>query len=290
MEPRAYGPYPYRPIAGRAPLAWPDGARIAFWVVPNIETFALDERVPGGTDRIPDVSAWGRRDYGNRVGVFRMMEAMARHGVRGTVALNSEVCDACPEIIAACMDLGWEFMGHGESNTRRLHEAGSEQQAADVIRRTLDRIEATTGARPRGWLGPGREQTWTTLDVLADEGCVYTADWDSDDQPVLMDIGGRPFVSLPYGAGVSDLQAFTLSHFTADDFERMTCRAFDVLYRESAEIARVAAISLHPFIIGLPHRIGALERALEHITAHDGVWRATGSEIADHFLGLQQAG
>ncbi len=284
MEPRAYGPYGYDAIIDRAPLGWPDGARIAFWVIPNIEAFPLDARVPGGRDQVPDVSAWGRRDYGNRVGVFRMMEVMARHGVRGTVALNSDICEVAPRIVEACLDLGWEIMGHCETNALRLDETDSEAAAEDLIRRTLERIERATGARPRGWLGAGRQETWSTLDVLAREGCVYTADWDSDDQPVLMDVGAKPFVSLPYGAGVSDLQAFERHHFTADDFERMIKAAFDVLYRESEISGRVAAISLHPFIVGLPHRIAALDRALEYITGHDGVWCATGSEIVEHFL------
>ncbi len=285
MEPRAYGPYPYSAIIDRAPLTWPDGARVAFWVVPNIEAFPLDVRVPGGLVHVPDVSAWGRRDYGNRVGVFRMMEAMARHGVRGTAALNSDVCDAAPRIVEECLRLGWEIMGHCETNALRLDEAGSEAAAEELICRTLERIERATGARPRGWLGAGRQETWSTLDVLAREGCDYTADWDSDDQPVAMDVGGKTFVSLPYGAGASDLQAFERHHFSADDFERMIKAAFDVLYRESEESGRVAAISLHPFIVGLPHRIDALDRALDYIRGHDGVWCATGCEIVAHFLG-----
>lgn len=284
MKPRAYAPYPYQPIIDRPKLVWPDGARIAFWVVPNIEFFALDERMADGPGLVPDVSAWGKRDYGNRVGVFRMMEVMARHGVRGTVALNADICDAHPRIVEECVNLGWELMGHCESNTRRLNEAGSEEEAARIIRNSLDRIEKATGTRPRGWLGAGRQETWNTLDVLTDAGCDYVVDWDSDDQPVSMDVAGGTMVSMPYGAGVSDLQAFNLHHHTADDFETMIRSAFDVLYRESEDSGRVASISLHPYLIGAPHRIGALDRALAHICSHDGVWRATGSEIVDHFL------
>ena len=288
MEPRQYGPFPYQPIIDRAPLEWPGGARVAFWVIPNIEAFALDERMPDGPGLIPDVSAWGKRDYGNRVAVFRMMEVMARYGVRGTVALNSEVCDVCPRIVEECLKLDWELMGHCESNTRRLNDAESEEEAARIIHATLDRIERQTGKRPKGWLGAGRQETWNTLDCLVAEGCSYVVDWDNDDQPVLIDVGGRPLVAMPYGAGVSDLQAFTLHHYTPDDFERMIRRAFDVLYREGKENGRVAAISLHPFIIGVPHRIDALERALAYICAHDEVWLATGEEIVAHFLSLER--
>jgi allantoinase len=289
MEPRPYGPFPYRPITQAPPLVWPGGARLALVVVPNIEFFPLDGRIPGAGPSVPDTSAWGRRDYGNRVGVFRLAEALARFGIRGTVALNSMVCDFCPEVVEKCLELDWELMGHGETNSVRLSDYGSDEEATACIRRTLDRIEAFSGRRPKGWLGPGRQQTWNTLDTIAAEGCTYTFDWDNDDQPVAMDVGGRTIVSLPYGAGVSDLQAFNQSHASAADFELMIRDAFDVLWRESERSGRVVGISLHPFIIGLPHRIGALERGLEYMCGHDGVWLATGQEITDCFLAQQAA-
>ena len=284
MEPQPYGPFPFRPIGDAPKLSWPGGARVALVVVPNIEFFPLDVRVPGGNPNIPDTSAWGRRDYGNRVGVFRMMDAMARFGIRGTVALNSMVCDYCPQVVEKCLELGWELMGHSETNAVRLSDLGSEENAAACIRRTLDRIEAFSGKRPKGWLGAGRQQTWNTLDVLVEEGCTYTFDWDNDDQPVAMEVNGKTILSMPYGAGVSDLQAFNTNKGSAADFERMIKDAFDVLYREAAESGRVVGISLHPYIVGLPFRIGALERGLDYICGHEGVWRATGEEIAESFL------
>jgi peptidoglycan/xylan/chitin deacetylase (PgdA/CDA1 family) len=208
------------------------------------------------------------------------------------VALNSMVCDFCPRVAERCLELDWELMGHSETNAVRLNDLGSEEEAADCIRRTLDRIGQFSGRRPVGWLGAGRQQTWNTLDVLAREGVRYTFDWDNDDQPVAMAAGGATIVSMPYGAGVSDLQAFNHLHFAAADFELMIRDAFDVLYREARESGsgRVVGISLHPFIVGVPHRIGALERALAYICGHDGVWRATGSEIADRVLARQPSG
>jgi hypothetical protein len=121
MQPQRSGPFPYVPINRRPRISWPNGARLALWVIPNIETFPLNEPVPGGTGLAPDVINWAPRDYGNRVGIFRMMEVMARHGVRGTVALNAEVCDDYPQIIEDARALGWEFMGHNQSNARLLH-------------------------------------------------------------------------------------------------------------------------------------------------------------------------
>ncbi len=286
MKPQPYGPFAYKPINNRPKLSWPDGAHVAFWVVPNIEVYALDEKISGSVN-IPDVSAWGRRDYGNRVAVFRMIEVMTRYGVRGTVALNSDACDVCPQVVDECLKHGWEMMGHCESNTRWLTNVKSEEEERRIVHDTLARIEKATGKKPKGWLGSARQETWNTVDILVEEGCSYTVDWDNDDQPVLMDIGGKPLVSMPYGAGVSDMQAINGYNYTADDFERMIKRAFDVLYRESAESGRVVAISLHPYLIGLPHRIDALDKGLEYICSHKGVWRATGEDIVNHFLAQQ---
>jgi len=128
MKPQRYGPFNYVPINRRPTITWPNGARVALWVIPNIETFPLNEPVPGGTGQAPDIINWASRDYGNRVGVFRLMEVMARHGVRGTTALNSEVCDDYPQIIEDAVKLGWEFMGHNQSNARYLHLMSPEEE------------------------------------------------------------------------------------------------------------------------------------------------------------------
>jgi allantoinase len=127
MKPGPYGPFPYSPIIRRPRLAWPGGARVALWVVPNIEFFSLETR-PGGLapGKIPDIPIWAMRDYGNRVGVFRLMEVLDRYGVRATVALNSDICVHHPEIIEEGEKRGWEWMGHNQSNSRRLNEVPAE--------------------------------------------------------------------------------------------------------------------------------------------------------------------
>ncbi|MCY4549755.1 MAG: polysaccharide deacetylase family protein [Defluviicoccus sp.] len=283
MEPSRSGPFPYIPINRRKKLVWPGGARLALWVIPNIEIFPLDEPVPGGTGMAPDIINWAPRDYGARVGVFRIMEVLERHGVRGTVALNSEVCDDHPEIVEDARALGWEFMGHNESNSRYLHHMEPEAER-DTVKRVFDRIEAATGSRPRGWLSSGLQESWHTLDYLIDNGADYVADWINDDQPYRMDVDGRQICSIPYSGEINDLPAMIRMGRTAEEFETMIKRQFDVLYREGAESGRVMAICLHPFVIGMPHRIGALEGGLDYICAHEGVWRATGSEIVDHYL------
>lgn len=146
MKPSPYGPFPYSPITQRPPLQWPNGARIAFWIVPNIEFFSLETRPGGiGPGKIPDIPTWAVRDYGNRVGVFRIMEVLDRHKLRASVALNSDICLQHPEIIEEGNKRGWEWMGHNQSNSRRLNEIPPEEEGA-VIRATLDTIERV--ARP----------------------------------------------------------------------------------------------------------------------------------------------
>ena len=288
MKPSSYGPFPYSPIVKRPPLAWPNGARVALWLIPNIEYFSLEEKVPAGAGgsgvKPPDVPAWAVRDYGNRVGIFRLMKVMDRYAIRGTVALNSELCVQHPFIIEECMARNWELMGHNETNTRRLNEVAPEEER-NIIRNTFATIERACGKRPRGWLSSGLQETWESVDLLAEEGCQYVGDWTNDDQPYAMQLaGGRQLLSVPYSFDINDKPVFEHKNRMPADFTEMICRQFDVLYEEGAESGRVMAIALHPYIIGMPYRIGALDKALDYICRHAGVWLATGSEIADHFL------
>lgn len=282
MKPQARGPFPYSPMPRRPKLTLPNEARVALWVIPNIEVFALDEHIEE-RDVIPNVPGYASRDYGARVGIWRLMEVLERYGIRATVALNSEVCDVYPEIIEEGVRLKWEFMGHNESNTRRLNAMDAEEERR-AVRNSLSRIEQATGKRPAGWLGSGLQETWHTLDYLAEMGCKYVADWVNDDQPYKMQIGERELVSLNYSHEINDKPAFEKRNRTAEEFENMIRRQFDVLYREGAASGRVMAIALHPYIIGVPHRIDALDSALKYICSHQGVWLATGEEIVDHYL------
>jgi len=287
MKPARYGPFPYSPIIRRPPLRWPNGAHVALWIIPNIEFFALDEKVPagsGGTGApVPDVPTWSSRDYGNRVGVFRLMEVLERHGIRATVALNSELCAEHPAIIEEGNKLRWEWMGHCESNTRRLNAAAPGEEPR-IIKNALAVIEQAAGTRPRGWLGSGLQETWDTLDLLAGEGCEYVCDWTNDDQPYIMTLaGGHTLVSVPYSHEINDKPAFERFHRTADEFREMICRQFDVLYREGAASGRVMAVAIHPYLTGVPHRIDAFDQALAYIGQHDRVWKTTGLEIARHY-------
>ena len=153
-----------------------------------------------------------------------------------------------------------------------------------MIRDALERIRQATGKKPVGWLGSGLAETWNTLDLLADEGCLYVSDWVNDDQPYRMNVGNRELVYLPYSYEINDSPQLYYRDRSIEEFELMIKHQFDVLYREAEHSARVMAICLHPFVIGVPHRIGGLQRALEYICSHAGVWKATGTEIVEAYL------
>jgi allantoinase len=287
MEPRDYGPFPYVPINDRPKLTWPNGARLAVWVIPNIEFFPLSRGIapqPGSpVGKPPSVRAWAQRDYGNRVGIWRLMDVLTKHGIRASPTLNSDICDHHPQIVRAAVELGWEILGHNQTNSVWLDALNPEEER-ETIRRTLSRIAEMTGRKPVGWLGSGLAETWHTLDFLVDEGCLYVADWVNDDQPYLMDIQGKPLVSIPYSYEINDSPFIQNRNGTIDEFEKAIRRQFDTLYAEGADSGRVMAICLHPYLIGVPHRIAGLDSALAYIRAHDGVWFATGEEIVRHWL------
>ena len=156
------------------------------------------------------------------------------------------------------------------------------RSSATALRRLLAPQEC---GRRAGWLGSGLQETWDTLDLLAAEGVEYVCDWCNDDQPYMMtQESGRGLVSLPYSHDINDKPAFEQLHRTAAEFQEMICRQFDVLYREGQESGRVMAIAVHPYLTGMPYRIDAFDAALQYICRHEGVWRATGSEIARHYL------
>jgi peptidoglycan/xylan/chitin deacetylase (PgdA/CDA1 family) len=266
-------PFPYQAIVDRPQIRWPGDARIAVWIVPNIEHYRID--MGSGA---PDIRNHARRDYGNRVGVWRLIETMAKHGVRGSVALNGEVVEHYPRIIGECARLGWELMGHGMTNSQPLRGVSLEEETT-IIADTRTAIESC-GQTMRGWLGPGLTETWHTLDLLREHGVAYVADWCNDDLPYVMDNGLH---AMPYSLELNDMPLFNNPSISIVDFERRIRDSFDTLYAEGAKNARVMCIALHPYLIGAAHRIKYLDSALAYIASHDGVWFATGAEIVDAY-------
>ena len=278
--------YDYSPIIRRPKIEWPNHGRIALWVAPNIEYFHFDMPIRGsGSNHTPDVPGYTLRDYGSRVGVFRIMDVLDKYGIRASVLLNAEVCEQHPPIIEEGNKRKWEWLGHGVTNNIRMTQYPAEEERA-VIRQVRDTIAAATGKAPRGWLGPGGgDQSPNTLDHLAAEGFDYVCDWGFDDQPHAMRVNSGKMIAIPYQQGLNDIRVIFQGGHTPKDWLQMVCDQFDQLYAEGTTQGRVMTIPLHPFVIGLAFRVKYLDQALEYICSHDGVWKATGAEIADHFYG-----
>lgn len=276
----------YLPIVDRPPLKWPGGKRLALWVVPNIEHYeylppANPIRDPYPRTPHPDVLSYGAKDYGNRVGLWRLFEVMDRHGIRCTVSLNIAAFEHYPEIFEACERRGWDYMGHGLYNTRYVWGASEDEERA-MIRDCVDTFRRLTGRQLAGWLSPALSHTLRTPDLVAEAGMKYYCDWVHDDQPFPMKVRKGRLITVPYSVDLNDA-VIHRQGYEAEDFYRMIIDTFDTLYREGAESGRVMCIAVHPYNMGQPHRIRYLDEALSYICAHDGVWKATGEEIADWY-------
>lgn len=276
--------FDYSPIIKRKPIKWPNGARVAVWVIPNIEHYEFD--IPGigmqPFNIVPDVINYAWRDYAPRVGVWRLMDTLDKYGMRGTVALNSAVCDRYPIIIEEGKKRNWEFMGHGITNSRLLNNL-SEDEERKVIRETVQTITKAVGKAPEGWLGPALAETFITPDLLAEEGIRYLCDWCNDDQPYPMRVERGKLISVPYSVEINDIPFFIGKGNSGADFMQAIIDQFDVLYEEGKNNGRVMAIAVHPFIISVPFRHKYFVQALEYIARQKEVWLTTGGEIANWY-------
>jgi len=279
-----HGRFDYSAIASRPVLKMPRGARVAVWITPNIEHFRWGRPAisltPMTAGLNPDVLNYAWRDYGARVGVWRMMEILDKHRVPATAALNSEACAQYPDIVKAGNELGWEWMAHGETNSS-LFTGMPEEAERPLIRGVVETITKGTGRKPRGWLGPALTETANTLDLLAEAGIDYVADWCNDELPYRMKTRPKPIVALPYTLEIGDIPLFLERGGSGEDFYDMVVDQLDQLVLEGAKRPRVMAMALHPFLIGHPFRARWLDKALGYIRKKKGVWLATGSEIVD---------
>ena len=282
--PTEHDRFDYSPIIDRPRLSWPNDARVAVWVIPNIEHFLFDRPSTRLTNLPvnPDVLNYSWRDYGVRVGIWRMMEVMERYGVKGTVALNSDVCARYPRIIEEGKKLGWEWMAHGNNNST-LFAGQSEAEERALIKDVVTTISKSVGKAPRGWLSPALSETMRTLDILAENGIEYVGNWVNDDQPYPMRVKKGSMIAMPYSVEINDIPALLDLHQSPETFGQMICDQFDVLYEDGATTGRVMSICLHPFLVGYPHRSKYFAKALAHITSRSEVWLTTGSEIVDWY-------
>lgn len=291
---------PYSPIVDRAPIRWPGGAVVAVWVVPNIEHYEYLPP-PGAVDPYPrtphpDVRKYAYHAYGNSVGFWRMLEVLDRHQVPCTVSLNAAVLDHYPELAEAMIERDWEFMSHGLYNTRYLWGMSRENELA-FLHQCNRVLERHTGRHFEGMLGPNISASPWTIDLMAEVGMRYHADWVHDERPSpLLNSSGRPMVALPYSYELNDAPLLMRAHIEGPDYVERAMAQLDRLYGEASAGAsgeapagtdpggRLMCLPLHPFAVGQPHRVRQLDRLLGHLRNHERVWFARATDIVDHYL------
>lgn len=285
MSQPEHGRYPYRPIIDRPVYDWPGGKRLALYLGVNHEVFDFGgglgaELAPSQTQ--PDVMNYAWRDYGNRVGVWRLFDLFDRLQLRTTALLNADVLDRCPGLAEACRDRGDEIAAHGGSNARAqgsLFRSGERSLIADVTERLT-----ALGTRPTGWLGPWISESKVTPDLLKEAGYRYVLDWAHDDQPTRMATRHGDLLSVPYSQEINDLPAVIQRKQEAEGFATMIRDAVTQLLSEADRRPVVLGIALHPYIMGQAHRVPPLARVLEELRQADDprIWWTTAGAIAEH--------
>jgi peptidoglycan/xylan/chitin deacetylase (PgdA/CDA1 family) len=282
----------FSPITRRKPLALPNQARVAVWVIINIEEWDINQTMPrtvltppAGGSPMPDIPNWAWHEYGNRVGFWRFVEVLDALKIPATLAINGSAIRSYEPISRAALDRGWEFIGHGYSQ-KNMQKVPDERED---IRKTRDVIKDFTGRPPRGWLGPGLTETWETPDLLVEEGFNYVCDWVLDDQPVWLKTRAKPILNIPYTQECNDVAMMLIQHHAAAEYRNRAVDQFNQIYVDAAQSARVMALVVHPYIMGAPHRLRYFREALEHVRKHSDALFWTGERIHDWFVEQNQS-
>lgn len=277
--------YRWVPRPRRPRVVWPTGQPIAAVVVVALEWFPLDMaagpvKVPGGLERpYPDVGMYSLRDYGTRVGVHRIVDLLDAAGLRATVAVNAAVAERNPWLVREVEDRGWEVLAHGVDMGSPHHAGLAVDEERQLVADSLQRLRRHVAGPVRGWLSPGRSESPHTLQLLAEAGLTYVADWPNDDLPYRMTTPAGPLVALPLSNELDDHTILVELRHSEDDFAQQVVDHVDALRREATpEDGRLLTLTLHPWLTGQPHRVRALRTALAALAAAD-VWSAVGAEV-----------
>jgi allantoinase len=277
--------YDYSPIGERPRFKWPDGKRLAFYVALNVENFSFGEglgHTPTAPGPQPDVRNFGWRDYGLRVGIWRIFDMMDELGLPMCHLLNASVCETMPQIPARIRQRGDEVIGHGYTNSERQSDM-DEVTEARMVRNATQTLADHCGHRPYGWMGPWISETHVTPDLLQEAGYTFVMDWPADDQPFWMRTRSGPIMSVPYPIEINDSPVMLSRAQPATDFYRMILDQFEEMLRLSEKEALVFGISLHTFCAGVPFRLVQIRRALQEIMGNPSfkdVWVTTPGQIA----------
>ncbi|HEY9211831.1 MAG TPA: polysaccharide deacetylase family protein [Ancylobacter sp.] len=274
---------PYQAFVDRPRLHLPNEARVAVWVIVNVEEWSIERTMPRsvlpapmGQPLMPDLPNWAWHEYGMRVGFWRMLAALEKRGIRATFAVNGNVCTSYERVARGARDAGWEFMGHG-FNQRPMHHLEDQRKA---IFDTVEAIRSFTGKPPPGWESPGLTENDDTLDLLREAGIGYVANWVIDDLPLELATKHGSILSVPYTVETNDIVVHAVQHLPSDAFQKRCIDQFDRLWLEGEQNAKVMAISTHPYLTGVPHRIRYFEELLDYVLAREQTAIMTGEEIA----------
>ena len=288
---KTHGRYRYSPIPERQHYEWPGGERLAFYIALNVEHFHFGEglgHTPSYATPQPDVRNFAWRDYGLRVGIWRLFDLFDELQMPACLLVNSAVYDYAPQILERARTRGDEIVAHGRTNSERQGDLDEAAERALIAEATAT-IEQHEGCPPRGWLGPWISETEVTPDLLKEAGYAYVMDWPLDDQPVWLATRAGRLLAMPYPVEINDAPALLTRHHTAADFTGMMVDQFEEMLRQSEQQPLVCGISLHAPVVGQPFRLAQLRRALTHIRAEadcTNVWFTRPSEIATHVSGL----
>lgn len=279
-----HGRYVYSAITQRTDYAWPEGKRLAVYIGLNLEHFAFGEGLgacltPAGPQ--PDVLNYSWRDYGNRVGVWRLLEMFDNLKLPVGVLLNTSIYDYCPEVVTAFRNRGDEIIGHGHTNSEHQGELPEEEEKR-LIEYCTRRLREEERAAPKGWLSPWISESHHTPDLLQEAGYVYSLNWCQDDQPVRFVTRQGSLWSIPYPQELNDIPAIMARYTSSEEFGNMIVDTYDEMIAQSEAQPLVMGIALHPYIVGHPHRLGHLRRALGHIVADGRAWITRPGAIAAH--------
>ncbi|MGJ3249843.1 MAG: polysaccharide deacetylase family protein [Elainellaceae cyanobacterium] len=286
-----HGRYSYSPIISRTDYSWENNARLAVYVALNVEHFEFGQGLgatlaPGGPQ--PDVLNYAWRDYGNRVGVWRLLDLFNEVSLPVTLVVNSEIYDYCPEVVAAFRNRGDEIIAHGRTNSER-QSTMSEQEEQVLVKDVRDTLAAHEGRSPAGWLGPWIAQSQYTPDLLKEAGYQYMLDWCCDDQPIWFKTRSGPILSIPYPQEINDIPAIAVRKIGAAEFADMIIDNFDEMLSQSQHQPLVCGIALHPYVVGQPFRLRQLRRALRHIVDHaQQIWLTHPGAIASYIQRLPE--
>ena len=282
--------YDYRRMRKAAALRLPGKARLAVFVMIPVEWFPLDNSnqpfMPtGGFIRsYPDTQTYSARDYGNRIGIFRMMDAFAKYGVKPTAAMNSMVAERYPLLVDSICEEGWEIMASG-LDMAHLHHSGLDIEVErEMVHKSVTTLRQLSGQTVQGWHSPDHSESWVTPDLIAAEGITHFADWTNDELPYEFRVKGGSLVALPAPYELADRTILHVHFNSLDDYEHQIFAAFRLLLSESSvESGRIFAVSFSPWLMGQPYRIACLERILKTVFSESGVISLTGTQLAEAF-------